>query len=127
MKRLYQLVHNLTGTAPINPFSKSRDEEELASRSTDFFYNKSVQIREQFNGTSENDPAPMCTQCLSKFAPVMEDEVNRVIMKTKHCELDAIPTSLLKLLLPSCIPIITKIVNISQEQGSFVTSGKQQL
>ena len=41
---------------------------------------------------------------------MMEDEVNKVIMsvKTKHCELNAIPTSLLKVLLPSCLCIITK-------------------
>ena len=85
-KRVYQLVHNLTGIVPTNPLLKSRDEEELLSRFTDFFYNKIVQIREQFNGTPEYDPTPTCIPCLSKVAQMIEDEMKKVIMsmETKH-------------------------------------------
>ena len=54
---------------------------------------------------------------LSNFAPMMEDEVNKVIMsmKTKHCKVDTLPTSLLKLLVPSYLPVIAEIVHISLE------------
>ena len=54
---------------------------------------------EQFNRTVY-DQAPMWTLCLSKSAAMVEDEVRKAktSMKTKQCELNAIPTSLLKLL-----------------------------
>ena len=44
--------------------------------------------------------------------------------KTEHFELNAIPTYLLKLILTPCLPIITKIVNISLEQGQFCEQWK---
>ena len=45
-------------------------------------------------------------------------------MQSKHCELDAIPTTMLKQLLPDCISVITKIVNLSLDQGLFCQEWK---
>ena len=40
-------------------------------------------------------------------------------MPTKSCELDVISTKLLKQVLHSCIPAITKIINLSLDKGEF--------
>ena len=40
-------------------------------------------------------------------------------MKTKSCELDAIPTEVLKAMLPAVLLVITKLVNISLGTGEF--------
>ena len=40
-------------------------------------------------------------------------------MKTKTCEMDPIPTKLLKEILPSVIEPITNLVNTSLQQGIF--------
>ena len=40
-------------------------------------------------------------------------------MPTKSCELDTVPTKLLKKLLPSIASFITKLVNVSLGQGIF--------
>ena len=40
-------------------------------------------------------------------------------MKTKFCELDDLPTDILKQLLPKVIPLTTKIVNTLLEYGEF--------
>ena len=58
---------------------------------------------------------------LSQFDPMTSEEVTRIIssMATKSCELDAIPTSVLKQITPSVVPTITKIINISLTQGIF--------
>ena len=40
-------------------------------------------------------------------------------MKSKFCEIDPIPTHIVKQLLPSVIPIVTKIVNLSLSKGEF--------
>ena len=55
-----------------------------------------------------------------------ESEICKIIMsmKSKLCELDLIPTTLLKRLLPKCICIITNIVNISLETGQFYSGWK---
>ena len=55
------------------------------------------------------------------FCPLTETKVCTVIMnmKNKHCELDIIPTSTLKQILETCIPILTQIVNLSLTTGKF--------
>ena len=45
-------------------------------------------------------------------------------MKTKSCELDFLPTLLLKKVLPYVINTITSIMNVSLEQGVFLDSWK---
>ena len=45
-------------------------------------------------------------------------------MATKSCKLDAIPTSVLKLITPSIVHTITKIINISLTLGIFAKKWK---
>ena len=58
---------------------------------------------------------------LSRLAAMMEKEVLKVItsLKTKSCEMDAIPTDILNKLTPVVLPLIVKIVNLSLTQGEF--------
>ena len=44
-----------------------------------------------------------------------EKEVLKIItsLKTKSCEMDAIPTDILKKLTPVALPLIVKIINLS--------------
>ena len=55
----------------------------------------------------------------SAFEPLSASEVKKIIfgMKTKTCEMDPIPTKLLKEIHPSVIEPITNIVNTSLQQG----------
>ena len=54
---------------------------------------------------------------LGEFEPLMEDKVTKVIMSmgSKSCEIDPVPTNLLKEILPQEIKPITKIINTSLE------------
>ena len=63
---------------------------------------------------------------LWKFAPMSEKEVKEIIMsvKSRCCELDALPTSLLKRMIDVCLPSITKIMNLSLEMGQFTYQWK---
>ena len=45
-------------------------------------------------------------------------------LKSKSCELDAIPTPILKKMLPDVIPLIIEIVNISLTDGCFCRDWK---
>ena len=55
-----------------------------------------------------------------------EVEVSSIInnMCSQSCELDIIPTTLLKQMLPDVIGVITKIVNLSLTTGAFLQSWK---
>ena len=66
---------------------------------------------------------------LSSFAPSTEEEVRRIIMSSSDtsCDLDVIPTSLLKSCLDVLIKPITSIVNMSLSEGSFPSAFKHAL
>ena len=66
---------------------------------------------------------------LLSLAPSTEEEVRRVIMSSSDssCDLDVIPTSLLKSCLEVLIKPITIIVNLSLSEGSFPTTFKHAL
>ena len=45
-------------------------------------------------------------------------------MASKSCELDVVPTTLLKVILPHIIDMLVKIINASLEQGVFAEKWK---
>ena len=45
-------------------------------------------------------------------------------MQMKNCELDKIPTKILKSVLPSVLQQLTHIINLSLDQGKFVKEWK---
>ena len=55
------------------------------------------------------------------FQPLSQEEVEKIIntSPSKSCDLDPIPTTLLKEILPSVITILTKIINKSLTSGIF--------
>ena len=126
-KKLYSLISNLTSKPMPTPWPDHTDKESLAEDFTDFFQTKILQIRKQFDGieqynTTNDTSAPR----LHRFAPLTEKEVMIIIkqMKTKSCELDDLPTDILKQILPIVILLITKIINLSLEQGESSESWK---
>ncbi len=63
----------------------------------------------------------MCESHLDCFKTLSEDEVKKLIQKSpcKSCELDPLPTDVLKKCLDLLIPVITRIINMSLMQGIF--------
>ena len=72
-------------------------------------------------------PTNICQ--LNNFVEMSEEEVRKVInsMATKSCEIDPVPSDLLKKSLGGMLHIITKIINLSLTQGIFVSTWKQLL
>ena len=64
-----------------------------------------------------------------ELTPVSEEEIQKVIKSSpdKSCELDPIPTWLLKSCLPELRPLVTKIINISLKTGYIPASYKSSL
>ena len=60
----------------------------------------------------------------SRFSMITEDQAEKIIrsMPSKCCELDVMPPTILKQIVPSIITPITNLINESLENGVF---GKQ--
>ena len=122
-RNYHRLVTHLTGTEPRNPLpdDDSNNDKDLANSFADFFQSKIENICEMFVGIEAYNPETNSIPKLCQFTPMTESEVKTIIMsmKTKSCEIDPIPTHIFKQLLPSVIPIVTKIVNLSLSKGEF--------
>ena len=71
--------------------------------------------------STELQPA---TEVFDHFETCTSTEVNAVITRapSKSCEMDPIPTDVLKKFLPELLPYITNMCNSSLQQGSFPLS-----
>ncbi|KAK4311201.1 hypothetical protein Pmani_017293 [Petrolisthes manimaculis] len=104
------------------------DASKLADQFSDFFEQKVLRIRERF---TESDAyvveSETNSHSLSDFEPMTEESVRELVqsMKTKSCDLDPIPTSLLKLCLDDVILSLTCLINQSLTSGEFPTVFKQ--
>ena len=126
-KQLYKLVSELTSSVKENPLSTGKSNKELAEEFVDIFLSEIQQICDSLEGFENFSPQQHHSASkLSHFTPVTESEVVNVIkgMTSKSCEIDPIPTTLLKDILPSINKLITNIINISLQHGVFATTWK---
>jgi hypothetical protein len=89
-----------------------------------FFDDKVQAVRASTSGY----PAPVinatATTAMPQFQPCTEDDVRRVVMSspTKSCDLDPIPTFLLKQSIDVLLPFLTALCNASLLEGHLPTS-----
>ena len=126
-KQLFRLVSKITSSTKDNPLPDRRSSQELADQFAEYFIDKIKKIRNNLNSydryhVDEAVQAPT----LGEFKRHVEDEVTKVIMSmaSKSCEIDPVPTNLLKEILPQVIKPITKIINTSLELGVFASQWK---
>ena len=126
-RKLYQLTDVLSGRSCENPLPSATSDENLANEFADFFLNKIKSIRKMFVDIPSFKPEERHGfPAFKKFAPLTENDIRSIIMdmKTKSCELDSLPTNLLKEYISVVLPAITKIVNISLTEGVFANTWK---
>ena len=125
-QRLHKLVSNLT-TKQVDPeWPTHTTDEELVESFASHFKGKIDKIRELLSDKPVYSPDDLGVPVLKEFTPMSQDEVGTVIsgLKSKSCELDPIPTTILKVMLPKILPLITKIVNKSLGEGVFCREWK---
>ena len=93
-----------------------------------YFVDKIETIRSKFPDKIQNIPQVQKPEIRSKmnvFERASEDEIKKLILSSssKSCDLDPIPTSVLK----NCLDItpITDIINISMETSTFPQNFKE--
>lgn len=121
-KKLFRLTKNLMGQKGEIVLPSCPSDTTLANRFSEFFMNKIATIRENINSAvTGNDTLVMSADVefngepLTDLSPATQDEIREIIMKapTKSCEIDPLPTYLLKQCLNKLLPLITAIINKS--------------
>ena len=120
-RKLFKLVSEITGSSKPNPMPDAQSDKDLAESFAQFFRQKIDGIQQQFKHIPQYIVPPRDTPTPKSFATITENDLLKLIMDmpTKTCKKDIIPTKLLKEILPTIIPSLTKIVNFSINNGVF--------
>ena len=100
-KEMYNILNGMLGNKYENELPDHDNDEIMANDFLAFFRNKVVQIKESFDQegcVSLIFPACQTNKSFSDFQLVAADDVSRILsaMSSKTCELDLIPTSIVK-------------------------------
>ena len=131
-KELFNLTNKLMHKVKCTKLPTHTSDEELANRFADFFTDKISRIRtdiEQSRVPHVPDYMPICNVVLSDIPLATTKSVTSLIQKSpaKSCQLDPIPTSVLKSCVEVLAPAVTAIVNESVSTGVVPCSLKQAL
>ena len=135
-KRLFKLTGKLLGNNTDVILPTSDNDCDLANRFGNYFTGKIQTIRETLQvqnsetGTSLNilwADVKYSGASLTQFYPASCDEIRKLIMKSpsKSCDLDPLPTHMLKQSIDEFVPIITAMVNKSLSEAIVPGSFKQ--
>ena len=127
-RRLWNVINTLLHRLPAPKLPTQIPSPILSQSIATFFYEKVAKLHSNLRAnmpssastTSVIDP-PVTPTALHQFQPVSATEISKLIMSSpdKQCELDPIPTFLLKKCINSLLPVITQIINMSLATGIF--------
>ena len=137
-KSLYKIVNNLMHRKAVLTLPSQGSTLDVCNRFSQYFTEKISIIRDKLtldntiNPVSTSpviDAAPVNIRPLSRFEPITLEETSKMLRKSacKSCDLDPIPTSMLKEYGKDTVPIITIIINASLNEASVPGNLKQAL
>ncbi len=129
-RKLFSIIQDLASVKKTSALPDHDSLQELADRFGDFFMDKIDNIRKEidsqpcsFQSHSHSQPPDVT---FSDFVPLSEDDVRKLIFKSKStsCNLDPIPTPILKDCIEIVLPVLTKMINLSLQHGIFPNEWK---
>ena len=129
-RQLWKTINNLLHRSAIPALPNLPSVTSIAQQFATFFSEKVTKLHTSIPPVNQSPhfPQPPCTPPkLTEFRPTDINEITKLILQspTKQCELDPIPTSLLKQSISVLAPTITNIINLSLSSGTFPSSFKQ--
>lgn len=126
-KKLFSNSSKLLNNQAPKQLPTSDDDEYLASAFGEFFHTKISMISSELDQRKvsiSNEHFENNSQCNVKFSSfqlVKSEELDKLIngSSLKSCQLDPIPVLVLRQCYDIVIPVITKIVNLSLQHGTF--------
>jgi len=128
-KKLFQITQKLLKKDAKCTMPSDLSPTVIADKFADFFVEKIEKIRSTFSvksSTSDKSDNLNPVPNLSTFTAVTKNDLQQLIMssKSKSCQLDPIPTMLLKSSLKILLPVIHKIINLSLSSATVPPSLK---
>ncbi len=128
-EKLFSIIQELASVKRNNPLPDHDSVQVLADQFGNFFINKIEDIRAEIDSQTCTYQPSDCVQpdvTFSTFKPLSQEDVRKLVMKSKSttCDLDPIPTALLKECLDVILPVLTKMVNLSLQTGVFPNEWK---
>lgn len=117
-------------------FAHYEDKSLLVNEIGKIFLHKIVKIRDQKDAKASsitesipNDPSVDEAHLFSKFQPLSQSDVLKLIQKSskKSCSLDPMPTKLVLASIEQLLPVITQMINSSLLAGHFPKLWKEAL
>ena len=125
-KKLWKTIDHLLHRKPPHSLPTTTPSAKSLSESFATFFSDKVQKLHTFisstpNAASPHFPPQSQPPDFSFFHPATNEEISTLISNSPEtsCDLDPIPTSLLKQCVPSLLPTITNIINLSLSTGIF--------
>ena len=121
-RRLFNIVSELTSTKALNrsALPSNKALEDLPNDFLHFFENKVSRLRDGLGGRQfSDDMSQLPTHILAEFKHVSAEKVTTHIKQSpsKSCELDILPTNLVKQSVDSLAPFLTHLFNVSLSTG----------
>ena len=127
-RQLFREVDKLSSSKSVKLLPPHESDEQLANDFVDFFREKIERVKNKLDGipSSTGSETSLSESLFSRFGSLSQDAVRSIVMKSpsSSCQLDSIPTWLLKEYLQELLPSITMIVNSSLHSGTFPSSYK---
>ena len=134
-KKLFNIAGEMMGSKRNITLPQSTSQKTLAENFNNYFAEKITSIRDGLTANSNNEElghahdydTQFSGTCLDQFAPTTEQEVKKILSdsQSKSCELDPLPTDLLKKCIDPLLPCITSIINKSLETSTVPDSFKE--
>ena len=124
-RKLWSAINKLLNRKSHRALPTDTPRESLPQLFAEFFsdkvHNLHATLASNSNILSPLIHPPIVPHILSQFTLMTQDEVSKLIALSPDtfCDLDPIPTSLLKQCLPALLPTITNIINLSLSSGTF--------
>ena len=117
-KQLFNIANRLLNRKQPSSLPTHEDSNALAQDFINFFHSKVRNIRNSL-AVVTTPPTLRTSSRMDSIMPTTPAEIAELIRKlpAKSCELDPIPTKLVKDCLPTLAPIMSQIVNLSIDQA----------
>ena len=127
-KKLQNKLQKLLGKAE-TILPETTSTKDLADDFSQFFSSKVTKIRDQVNEEQQQsddyeEPERTCHTTWKEFREVSEEELVSIVksMSSKHCDLDPLPTWVVKECIRDLAPVLTSMVNHSLHQSTVAES-----
>ena len=128
-RQLWKTINNLLHRSAIPSLPNLSSVTSTAQQFANFFSEKVTKLRTSIPSVNQSPHSPQPPHSppkLTELCPTDIDKITKLVLQspTKQCELDPIPTSLVKQSISVLAPIITNIINLSLSSGTFPSSFK---